>query len=227
MRYNHFVPLLKIEVKSTQSFIAHSPSLQLVLLRATGDLREFSLGNARQESLQTSEDLSHSLGVHDLALRLANESLNLGQGIADQVITKLVVNLLEDETQELLLLVGLGVEDLVDEAAMDELVRSDALRHDEGLIGLGNAHPLHETPACAAFGNETQAGEWCEDECVRSGVDEVGEANQSRRETDSRAVESGHEDLGVGVEGLGDVEVVCHEGLEPLLVRVHTLLGCT
>jgi hypothetical protein len=31
----------------------------------------------------------------------------------------------------------------------------------------------------------------------------------------------------VGVEGLGDVQVVCHEGLEPLLVRVHALLGCT
>lgn len=202
-------------------------SLQLVLLRTARNLRELGLRDSRQEPLQTSEDLSHSLCVHDLALRLADESLDLGQRVTDQVVAKLVVHFLEHKAQELLLLVGLGVEDLVDEAAMNEFLGSDALRHNQGLVGLGNAHPLHEASTRATFGNETKTGEWSEDECVWGGVDEVGEADQSRAETDSRAVESGHEDLGVGIEGLGDVEVVCHEGLEPLLVRVHALLGCT
>ena len=142
------------------------------------------------------------------------------------MVAKLVVDFLEHKAQELLLLVGLGVEDLVDEAALNKFLRSDALGHDESLIGFGNAHPLHEASARATFGNETQAGERSEDECVRGGVDEVGEADQSRGETDSRTVKSGHEDLGVGIECLSDVEVVCHEGLEPLLVRVHALLGC-
>jgi hypothetical protein len=201
--------------------------LQLVLLRTARDLRELSLRDSRQEPLQTTKDLSHALCIHDLALRLANESLDLGQGVTDQVVAKLVIDLLEHKAQELLLLVGLSVEDLVDEAALNEFLRSDALGHDKSLIGFGDAHPLHEAPARATFGNETQAGEWSEDECVRGGVDEVGEADQSRGETDSRTVEGGHEDLGVSVEGLGDVEVVCHEGLEPLLVRVHALLGCT
>lgn len=202
-------------------------SLQLVLLRTTRDLRELRLRDSRQEPLQTPKDLSHSLRVHDLALRLADKSLDLGQGIADQVVAELVINLLEHKAQELLLLIRLGVEDLVDEAALNEFLRSDALRHDESLVGFGDAHSLHEAPACTTFGNETQAGEWSEDECVRGGVDEVGEADQSRRETDGRTVKSGDEDLGVGVEGLSDVQVVCHEGLEPLLVGVYALLGCT
>ena len=61
---------------------------------------------------------------------------------------------------------------------------------------------------------------------MRSGVDEIGETDQSRGEADGGTVESGHEDFGVRVEGLGDVQVVGYEVLEPLLVRIDALLGC-
>ena len=75
------------------------------------------------------------------------------------MIAKPVVDLLEDELEEFLLLRRLRVEDLVDETALDQLVGRDALAHDERLVGLCDPHPLHETPAGAALGHETEAGE--------------------------------------------------------------------
>lgn len=197
-----------------------------MLLRTARNLRKLRLRHSGQEPLQTPKDLSHALRVHNLALRFANKSLNLGQRITDQVVAKLVVHLLEYKTQELLLLGGLGVEDLVHKPTLNQLLRGNAFRHDESLVGFRDAHPLHEAPARAAFGHETQAGERSEDEGVRSGVDEIGEADQSGGKTDGGTVESSHKYLGVGVEGLGDVQVVGYEVLEPLLVRVDALLGC-
>jgi hypothetical protein len=195
-----------------------------VLLRATRDLRELRLRNSRQKPLQTSEHLSHALSIHDLPLRLPDQSLDLSQRVANQVIAELIIDLLQHKTQELLLLIRLSVEDLVDEAALDELRRSDSLGHDERFVRFGDSHPLHEASACATLGDETQTGEGSEDEGVWGCVDEVGEADESRAQADGRAIESGHEDLGMGVEGLRDVEIVCHEGLKPLLVRVYALL---
>lgn len=60
---------------------------------------------------------------------------------------------------------------------------------------------------------------------MRGGVDEVGEADEGGTQADCGPVESGHEDLGVGVKGLGDVQVVGDERLEPLLVGVDAGLG--
>ena len=126
-----------------------------MLLRTARNLRKLRLRHSRQEPLQTSKDLSHALRVHDLALRLADKSFDLGQRVTDQVVAELVIDLLEYEAQELLLLVGLSVEDLVHEAAVDKFLRGDALGHDESFVRFGDSHPLHEAPARATFGHET------------------------------------------------------------------------
>ena len=47
-----------------------------------------------------------------------------------------------------------------------------------------------------------------------SGVDEVGERGQGGRKTDDGTIERGDQDLGVGVEGMGYLEVVGHEAAE-------------
>jgi hypothetical protein len=133
---------------------------------------------------------------------------------------KPVVHLLEHQLQELLLLVRLGVEDLVHEPTLDQLLRGDALAHDERLVGLGDAHPLHETAAGAALGDQAEGREGRQDEGVRGSVDEVGEADEGGGEAYGGAIEGCDEDLGVRVEGLGRVDVVGDEGREPLLVQV-------
>ena len=136
------------------------------------------------------------------------------------MLAKSVVNLLEHQLQELLLLVRLRVEDLVDETTLYELVRGDALAHDQRLVSLGDSHPLDETPARAALGYEAEGSEGSQNEGVRGGVDEIREADEGGREAYGGTVEGRDEDFGVGVEGLGCVDVVGDEGGEPLLVEV-------
>jgi hypothetical protein len=53
---------------------------------------------------------------------------------------------------------------------------------------------------------------------VRRRVDEVGEGDERGGEADHGPVERRDQDLGVRVEGLGDVEVEGDEGLEPEFV---------
>lgn len=53
-----------------------------------------------------------------------------------------------------------------------------------------------------------------------SGVDEVRHADQRGRDPNDGAIEGGDEDFAVGVEGLGEVEVVGGEGLEGLFEEV-------
>lgn len=54
---------------------------------------------------------------------------------------------------------------------------------------------------------------------MRRRVNEVGEGDEGGGETDDGAVERGDEDLGMRVEGVGDVEVAGDEVLEPVLAR--------
>jgi hypothetical protein len=143
------------------------------------------------------------------------------------MLAKPVVDLLQHQLQELLLLIRLGVKDLVHEPALDQLVGGDALAHDQRLVGLGDAHPLHEAPARAALGDEAEGGEGGQDESVRGGVDEVREADEGGGEAYGRAVEGCDEDFGVRVEGLGGVNVVGDEGGEPLLVEVAAFVFAT
>ena len=78
-----------------------------------------------------------------------------------------------------------------------------------------------------ALGYEAEGGEGGQDEGVRGGVDEVGEADEGGGEAYGRAVEGCDEDFGVGVEGLGGVDVVGDEGCEPLLVEVAAFVFAT
>ena len=60
---------------------------------------------------------------------------------------------------------------------------------------------------------------------MRCGVDEVCEGDEGGGEPDYGAVEADDEDLGVGEEGVGYVEVVGYEGAEPEGVDVGGGVG--
>jgi hypothetical protein len=198
-----------------------------VLLGTAGDLGELGLRDAGHEPLQTAKGLGHTLRIHDIVLRLADERLDLGHRVTNQMPAKPLIHLLQHQLQELLLLVRLGVEDLVHEPALDQLLGRDALAHDERLVGFRDAHALDEAAAGAALGDEAEGGEGGQDEGVRGGVDEVGEADEGGGEAYGGAVEGCDEDLGVRVEGLGGVDVVGDEGGEPLLVEVAAFVFAT
>lgn len=55
---------------------------------------------------------------------------------------------------------------------------------------------------------------------MRSSVDEVRVGDQSSSDANDGTVQCRHEDLAMGVECLGDVQVVRGEGLEPLTIML-------
>lgn len=136
------------------------------------------------------------------------------------MVPKAVIHLLQHLDHEAPLLILAGIKYLIDEPDLQHLLRRNALAHDQRFVGLADAKPLYEATAGSAFGDETEGREGCEEEGVRSCVYEVAEGDEGGGETDGGAVEGGDEDLGVGVEGVGDVEVVRYEGLEGFAVNV-------
>ena len=54
-----------------------------------------------------------------------------------------------------------------------------------------------------------------------SGVDEIGECYQGRREANGRAVQSGDENLRMGVECVGYVQVVANERPKPVATDIR------
>lgn len=128
-----------------------------------------------------------------------------------------LLHLLQRQLQEPLGVLGSARgrgDDLVHEPGRHELFARDALAHDEGLVGLGDAEAFDEGAGGAAFGDEAEGGEGREKEGVRGGVDEVRVGDQRGGEADGGAVQGDDEDLRVGVEGPGQVDVVGDEGAE-------------
>lgn len=58
-------------------------------------------------------------------------------------------------------------------------------------------------------------------------IDEVGETSKGSGEANSGTVEGDDKNLGVGVEGIGDVEVVGHEAGEEMAVQVSSWRSIT
>lgn len=61
---------------------------------------------------------------------------------------------------------------------------------------------------------------------MRSSVNEICEASQSGGEANSGTVQGRNQDLWVGVEGMGDVQVLCDEALEVVALDVGVLWWC-
>ena len=57
---------------------------------------------------------------------------------------------------------------------------------------------------------------------MRSSVDEVRKCNEGGRESNRRAIECSDEDLGVGVEGVGDFEVVGYKTSQGLAAEIRS-----
>lgn len=51
-------------------------------------------------------------------------------------------------------------------------------------------------------------------------VNKVRESDQGGGEANSRTIQSGDKNLRVGIEGIGDVKIVCYEVSEPVTVRI-------
>lgn len=178
---------------------------------------------AAQKPLQPHKHLNAILAVQDLALRPPNQLLDLQQTRLAQMRAQPLLHLLQHPGQEAGRVVGPAGrrrEDLVHEAGGDQLVAGDALAHDEGLVGLGDAEALDEGARAAALGDEAERGEGRQEEGVGRGVDEVGEGDERGGQADGGAVEGGDEDLGVVRERPRDVEVVGDEAADDLAAGV-------
>ena len=193
-------------------------------LLAASNLAEFLLGYALHEALEPCENLMHILRIGDLQLRPADQLLDPRQALADEVLAESLVDFLEHQLSEPGVLALARLEDAVDEATLLQLASGNALAHDESLIALGYAQTLDQGARGTALGDEAERREGREEEGVGRAVDEVGEGDEGRREADDGPVEADDEDLGVGVEGLGDVEVEGDEALQPVLVKIGRVL---
>lgn len=112
------------------------------------------------------------------------------------------------------------IKNFVHKPSPHQLLHPNPPTHNQRLVRQPHAQPLHQRAAGAALGDEAEGGERGEEEGGRARVDEVGVGDEGGREADGGAVEGGDEDFGVGVEGLGYVEVVGEEGAEPVLAGV-------
>lgn len=191
-------------------------------LLAAGNLAKLLLRDALHKPLEAGKHLVDVLLVHDLDLGPANELLDARHAVADKVGPQALVHLFHDQLAEagVLALAGADVEDGVDEAAALEVGGADAPAHDEGLVGARGAEAVDQGAGGAALGDEAERREGRQEEGVRRAVDEVGRGDERGGEPDDGAVEADDEDLGVRGEGVGDVEVVGHEVLEPVAVEV-------
>jgi hypothetical protein len=194
--------------------IIKTKTLKLMPFLTTSQLPEFLLRHALRKSLQPSKHLGHILRVQHISLRLPNQRFNLDQAVHIEMIPKAIIHLPQHLGHEPPLLILTSIDDLVDESNLQHLLRRNPLAHDQRFVGLADPKPLDEATAGAAFGDEAEGCEGCEEEGVRGCVDEVAEGDEGGGETDGGTVEGGDEDFGVGVEGVCDVEVVRYEGLE-------------
>ena len=214
---------LLIQKVGVAAYLQH---LQLVALLTRRELSELSLWDTSSESLESAENLRNTLSIELLSVWLLNKSLDLGQRGADQVGAHRLVDLVEDGVQERWVAL-LEVKHLVDVAGLDQVVNANALGHDKGLVGLWQTETVDEAHGGTALGDQTDGGERGEEEGVWDGVDEVGEAGEGGGETDGWAVERSDEDLWVGVEGLGDVQVLGDEAGQEVTVDVSALCDVT
>lgn len=112
------------------------------------------------------------------------------------------------------LLPGWRGNNFVNEPRALELGTCYPLAHYESFICFGDAHSFDEGAACAALGDEAERGERGKQECMRSRIDEICKGDKGRGKPDDGAVKRDDEDLGVRVEGAGDVDVVGDEAAE-------------
>lgn len=180
-----------------------------------GQLAKFLLGITLHEPLHPGKHFISILAVKQLPLRTTNELFDLEQTRLVQMRTQTILNLLKNLLKEALRVIGFtgrSGDDLVHEAGGHQLLAGDPLAHDERFVGLGDSQALYKGAGGAALGDEAEGGEWGKEEGVRGGVDEVCEGDEGCGETDCWTVECGDKDLGVVVDGAGEIEVVDDEG---------------
>lgn len=130
-----------------------------MLLLSRCKLPKLFLRNASIESLNRSIKLSNILLIQTLTLGTANQLFNLEQTGLVEVYAQPIVDLGQHSLQEpcrVLLLSGWGGDDFVHKAGRREFLDGNALAHDQGLVGLGDAQALDKSARRAAFGHQAQ-----------------------------------------------------------------------
>lgn len=208
--------------------IACRHHLQLVLLLPTRNFPKLLLRHTLEEALQPAKHLLDALAIQGIALGLLDQRLDLDQALAIEMIAQPLLHLTHDAREkavaEVVCAIAAHVKDGINEARVQQLVAGNLLAHDERFVGFCDAEAAYEAEGGITFCDEAERGKRGEEEGVWGGVDEVGEGDEGGGEADGGAVERGHEDVGVRVEGVGDVEVVGDKGLEPHLALVKG--GC-
>jgi len=161
--------------------------------------------------LQAPKYLGHILRIQHITLRFPNQGLHFEKTIRIQVVPETLIDLLQHFGEKFLLLVFPSLKHLIHETNLQHILSRDPLAHNQRLVRFTDTKPLNESPTGASFGDKTKRCEWCEEKGVGRCVDEVAEGDERGGKTDCGAIESGDEDLGVRVEGIGYVEVAGYE----------------
>ncbi len=162
-----------------------------MLLLTRGNLAELLLGDSLHETLKTAKDLVDILDIDNILIGTTNKLLDTCQTLTIKVRTKPLIHLVEHHLIELgILILTTSVKDGIHKAAALELRGSDALAHDESLVGLGEAETLDERAGGTTLGDETQGGERGEEESVGRAVDEVCKGDDGGGEADDWTIET-------------------------------------
>lgn len=184
-------------------------------LLAAGELAKLFLGDALDEAVNAGKDFPDVLRVYDIHFRAPNELLDGQHALAVEMVPQPLVDLVQHPGPEGGIVALFEGEDFIHEAAVLEVSGGEALAHDEGLICLRGTEAVNHSARGAALCDEADGGEGSEQEGVGHGVDEIGKGDEGGGEANDGAVEADDEDLGVGGEGVGDVEVEGGKGGEP------------
>jgi hypothetical protein len=192
--------------------------LKLMFEFARGNHGESFLGVSMGELVDAAEDLLVVVFNEELFHWGADEFLDIAHGLCVKAVEGVFDELLDRFVELFGGLIIARLEELVDKAALVQLVGADGLASQQGLVCLGESESLDERVAGSALRDQAEVRERGQQVRIVQGVDEVSMGNQRSRETNGRPVHGNNQNLGMAHEGLGERGVAGAEGGEPVFL---------
>jgi len=204
----------------------HTPS-KLMPLRPRPNLLKLPLRYPCRRPPQPAKQLRNNRTINIAPHRSGNQSLGLNKTRRNQMLPENILHMPKHEPAELPILVPPTFKNLVHKPAPHQLRSAHFPARKQRLVRFPYPHPPHEPNRRAALGDQTQAGERCEEVSVRDGVDEIRKGNQRRGDAYYGPVQGRYEDFRVRVEGLRQVKVVCYCFPEAVAPEIGAFWGMT
>lgn len=134
-----------------------------------------------------------------------------------------LIHLLQHLLQELGRVLAPHINNLIHKPSMHQLLTRNPLTHNQRLVRLANAQPLHKSNTRISLRHQTERGKRREQKGMWRRVNEIRMRDERSGQAYSRAVQRGNEDLGMCVESMCDVQIINGEGFEPELALVYAI----